>query len=86
MYCTNVRNYVIKIHVFDYLTTAATFVWNIMLAKQKAAGFHEGHLFCEASCLDMPSISLFSQSITCKFFGVHLNSFLVQLQINNTVI
>lgn len=27
MYCTNVRNYVIKIHVFDYLTMAVTFVW-----------------------------------------------------------
>lgn len=24
MYCTNVRNYVIKIHVFDYLILAVT--------------------------------------------------------------
>lgn len=24
MYCTNVRNYVIKIHVFDYLISAET--------------------------------------------------------------
>jgi len=49
MYCTNVRNYVIKIHVFDYLTLAATFVWNIMLAQQKAVSFQECHLFCEAA-------------------------------------
>jgi len=49
MYCTNVRNYVIKIHVFDYLTMAAAFVWNVMLAQQKAVGFHEYHLFCEAA-------------------------------------
>ena len=29
MYCTNVRNYVIKIHVFDYLRMAATFMSGI---------------------------------------------------------
>lgn len=30
MYCKNVSDYVIKIHVFDYLTLAVSFMSNVM--------------------------------------------------------
>lgn len=43
MYCTNVRNYVIKIHVFDYLAVKSPRMSFKHMRMQ--VGFHECHLF-----------------------------------------
>lgn len=58
MYCTNVRNYVIKIHVFDYLTMAVQ-----LLCLEFQASKVEGSVlfwmssFLWSSCSDSPWIS-----------------------------
>lgn len=85
MYCTNVRNYVIKIHVFDYLISAAT------LCLDYPANFDRKQLtfmnvISSGKQLLRYYSTLLSYIITCKLLEVNLDGVLVQLQLTRTVI
>lgn len=81
MYCTNVRNYVIKIHVFDYLILAVTLclgcIVNPIGCSWLASLSSSGKL-----------LQKFSTSLVLKThagFGINLAGLSVQLQLTGAV-
>lgn len=69
MYCTNVRNYLIKIHVFDYLTMTTSVCecnWKQAASLNVILSEHQLHR------LTMNQPCFFN--ITCKHFGVYLKA------------
>lgn len=79
MYCTNVRNYVIKIHVFDYLISAETLCLDYPANSVESSFMNV--IFSGKQLLRLDILSHHMQA-----FGVNLDGYLVQLQLTSTVI
>ena len=79
MFCKNVRNYIIKMHVFDYLTYGSMFsVGNYVSpqSRRQLASIECQHGIIQRNCLIYcKSVWHIFQCIICSLLWVHIDAF-----------